>query len=158
MLKLYNKIFRRHKNIDILQRVVKKFSAGNENTTIRIVLIGYEPRGFPRKKLDKFKSKLFKFIITEQIHREIKITDSLDLTLKEYKRKDIESCLSKYPHNEIIIAIVNQIVECGNYGGCIDENERLFYLSLYGTREILRENHVSLYNFIILAAYRNLFR
>lgn len=149
-------MFQKHK---LKKQIIEKFSNGKK-TIMNILLIGYEATDFPRKRLSKYKSKFFSFNIIKETYRNIHVKPSSEKTLLLTYSKDdlLNACLEKSTANEMCIAIINQKVDGGSYGSALDYDERFFYLSFYGTRRILRENNIGVFNFILNAAYRNFLR
>lgn len=64
----------------------------------------------------------------------------------------------KSQSTDIYLFITDYKVKKRNYGGCIDNKEMYFYLSLYGITDYLRDENIRLSNFAQIAIYRDVLR
>ena len=116
--------------------------------TIKLITIGHLPANFNKRKIEKWKTKLFK--IDGNIENYSLPTNSDGINW-EFSDENLKHVIPKFNNCDFTIAIVNVPLEDNYYARRIDNNVGI--ITFHEIKEILEDNNIPLENIILNVIY-----
>ncbi|MCL2630417.1 MAG: sigma factor G inhibitor Gin [Firmicutes bacterium] len=128
-------------------------------TKVHIINMGSSDFYFLKSELKDHNSRIFNVVFEEENIEiaEFGLDGENDVCLEDGAMVEKFNQQIKDGQTGIYILLTDYRTKT-NYGGSLNEQQSLFYLSLYGTKKIIAEANISVINFLLIAIYRDVLR